>query len=191
MGSCDAAGCCDSRSAWVWTSIVANPDLASDKSLPHQIIASSMLYCWCDTWYYRSFTNRSSYIDPPMWAKISNLDPSIQMTSFHSSVVQSLSTLAYWSLLTLFRFLNGSLLTAILPYRPALQNLLLTVDVDTFFSWHFLTCAVMFGAVTFPSRKLGIDEIVLCSFCFWSTSPTFALVFSRFLISPECRNFYF
>ena len=38
-----------------------------------------------------------------------------------------------WSLLTVFCILNSGFLTAILPYRPASQSLLLTVDVETFF----------------------------------------------------------
>ena len=52
-------------------------------------------------------------------------------------------------------------LSAILLYRPVSQCLLLTVDVNTFFSRHWFSCAVMFGVVSLLSCKLVTDEIVL------------------------------
>ena len=51
-----------------------------------------MLYSWCDTVDCRSL----------------NFDSSAQRTLFHCSIVQSLCTLASWSLLILFCFLNSS-----------------------------------------------------------------------------------
>ena len=47
--------------------------------------------------------------------KISNFYLSVQRTLFHYSIVQSLSTLAHWSILTLFCIINGGFLTTILP----------------------------------------------------------------------------
>ena len=112
---------------------VQTPDFAIDKSPPHHNKASSMLYSWCDTWGHSFFTNSSPHIGLLSEQKISNFDWSVQRTLFHCSIVQSLSALAHWSLLTSFCFLNSGFLTAILLYRPASQSLLLTVDVDRFF----------------------------------------------------------
>ena len=120
-----------------------------------------------------------------------------QRTLFHCCIVQSLYALAHWSLLTLFCFLNSGFLTAILPYRPASLGLLLTVDVNTLFLRHWFRCAVMFGAVILLSCKMVTNEIILCSCCFWSISPIFGLILSRFLIFPNSiihfssGNFYF
>ena len=62
--------------------------------------------------------------------------------------------LGHCSHLTLFCFLSSGFLTAILPYTPASQSLLLTVDVDNIFSWHWFSCAKMFWAVSHLSCKL-------------------------------------
>ena len=56
--------------------------------------------------------------------------------------------------LTLFFFHNSSFLTAILSYRPTSQSFFQTVDIDTLFSWHGFSCAVIFGAVSLLLRKL-------------------------------------
>ena len=71
-----------------------------------------------------------------------------------AGLIQFAFTLAYWSPLTLFCFLNSASLTAILPYRLASQSIPLTVNVDTFFSQHWFSCAVTFGAVSLLSCKL-------------------------------------
>ena len=116
--------------------------------------AFSILNDWCDTGGCSSFPNSLPLKKPPIWPKISNFDSSVQRTLFYHSIVQCLFTLALWNLLTLFCFVNRCFLTAILSYRPASQSLLLTVDIDTFFSWYWFSCAVMFGAVSLLSCKL-------------------------------------
>ena len=111
--------------------MVQIPDFAIGKNLPHHNTGSSMLYGWCDTEGCSPFTNSLPHIDPPIWPK----DFKLWFVSPKDLIplLQFLCTLANWSLLTLFSFLNSSFLTAILPYRPASQSLLLTADVDTFF----------------------------------------------------------
>ena len=91
--------------------------------------------------------------------KISNFDWSVQRTLFHCSIIQSLCDLVLWSLLTLFFFLKSSLLAALLPYRPASRILLFIEDVETFFSRHFFSFAVIFGAVS----QLVTDKIIYYS----------------------------
>ena len=87
------------------------------------------------------------------YSKISNFYLSVQRPLFNCSIVQSLSTLAHWSLLTLFYLLNREFLTGILPYRPDSYSLLPTVNFDTF-SRHWFNFAEMFGAVSLLSCKL-------------------------------------
>ena len=131
MGVHDAAVCCDNKSDSICPSPYINPWFCNWQKPPHHISASSMLYTWCDTEGCSSFTNSLPHTDSSI--KILNFDSSVQRTLFHCPIVQSLCTLAHWSLLTFFCFLNSGFLTAILPFRPVWQSLLLMVDVDTFF----------------------------------------------------------
>ena len=101
-------------------------------------------------------------------------------TLFHCSIVQSLCTWAHRSLLTLFCFLNSGFLVAILPWGPNLQSLLLPMDVDTFFSWHWFSCAVIFGAV----YLLLCKQVTLMKLSF-ALVVTFGLILSQFVMSPN------
>ena len=120
MVSCHAAVCCI-------------PNFATDKSPPQHNRASSMLFGWCDTGGCSTFTNSSPHIDPPIWPTDFELWFISPKNFIPLLYCQSLCTLAHWSLLTLFCFFNHGFLTAILPFRSALQSLLLRVNVDTFF----------------------------------------------------------
>ena len=84
--------------------------------------ASFMLCSWCDTGGCSYFTNALQHIDPSIWLKDFKLWFIVQRTLLHCSIIQSLCALAYWSLLTLFCFLNNGFLTAILAYKPASQS---------------------------------------------------------------------
>ena len=66
MGSSDAVVCCDSRSDTICLLAGANPRVCNP---PHYNRVFSILNGWCDTRYYRSFTNSSLYIDPLIWPK--------------------------------------------------------------------------------------------------------------------------
>ena len=73
------------------------------------------------------------------------------ISQFYSPVFVCIGPLEHFGIVL---FLSSGFLTAILPYKPASYSLLFTVDVDTFFSWHWFGCAVMFGAVSLLSHKL-------------------------------------
>ena len=70
--------------------------------------------------------------------------------------------ISYWSLLTLFCFLNSGFLTTILPYRPASVSLLLTVDVDIFFTTLVLLCSAVWSSQLSVMQADDSDEIYLC-----------------------------
>ena len=110
------------------------------KTLPLHNRTPSMLYGWCDTGGCCSFTNSSLHINPRNWPNEFELWFVSPKDFISLPVVESLCTLAHWSLLTLFCFINSGFLTAILLYKPASQSLLLSVDTDSFFS-----CPVSWG----------------------------------------------
>ena len=120
-------------------------------------------------------------------SKISKLESSVQWTFFHFSVVQSLCILSCWRLLILFLFLNSGFLTAIPPYRSASQSLLLSVNADTFFITLAQLCCDVWSSHPSVKKTGDSNEIVLCSCFFWSASPTFGLVLSCFLMSPNSK----
>ena len=158
----------------------------------HHNRASSMLCSWWDTGGCTPFTLSLSHVDRPIWPKVFELWI-ISIPLLYCPVFVRLGPLEF---LKLFCFHRSGFLTDILPYSPASQNLLLTLDVDVFFSRYWFICAVMFGAVSLLPHKLVTHEIVVC--CgFWSTSSPFGLVLSRFLMSSNsiilCSsgNFYF
>ena len=100
----------------------------------HHCKTSSILYDWCDTRGVAAVLQTHCRTKTLLFElKISNIDSSVQKTLFHTSIVQSLWTLAHLNLLTLFCFLYCGFLTAILLHRTASLSLLHTVDVDTFF----------------------------------------------------------
>ena len=90
---------------------------------------------WTDESKFEIFgSNKSVYVQRRVGEPLYHTNRRVWRRLCYGVEVQSLCALAHWNLLTLFFFiLNGSFLTAILPYRPVSQNLLLTVDVDTFF----------------------------------------------------------
>ena len=158
MGSCDAAVCCDSRSDSICLHPGQIPTLQMAKAPSPTITKPStqgFTVCAVQLFHQLFDAHRASYLTERF-----ETDLSVQGTLFHYSIVQFLYTLADWSLLTLFHFLNSSSLTVILPNGPVSLSLLFTVDVDTFLSWHWFSCAVMFGAVNLQSCKLVTNEIV-------------------------------
>ena len=157
MGSRDAAVCYDSWSDSIYSSLDAN--LYWRKlSTPKRSLLHALRLVWyrgLQHFHQHFATHRSSYLTQRFRTLIHQ-----SKGLFHCSVVQSLCALAYWSLLTLFCFLNSGFLLAILPYKPASQSLLLTMDIVSFI--HGIGLVVMFWTVSLLSRKLVTNEIVLC-----------------------------
>ena len=147
------------------------------KIRPHYNRASSKLYGWYNTGGGSSFINSSQHLDPPIWPTIW-----IRQSRRLYSTVQSMCALVHLNLLTLFCFLDNDFLTLILLYKPASQSLLVAVDVDTIFSWHWFSCAVMLGAVSLLSRKL-LTLMKLSSTLLAFSLP--ALFLTLFLVSPN------
>ena len=128
------------------------PDLQQTKSL-NTIIAHPLLYRCCNTGDSSSFTNFTSHVDPAIWAKDFELW-FVSAKEFFLLLNWQVCALTDWSLFRSFFFLNSAFLVEILPYRPAPQRLFLIVDVDTFFSRHWFSWAVMLRAISLLSRKL-------------------------------------
>ena len=76
-------------------------------------------------------------------------------------------------------------------------TVLLTEDVDTFFTALVLLCCDIWSSHLSVTQADDSDKSVLCPCGFWCTSPTFGLVLSCFLMSPNyiihrsSGNFYF
>ena len=183
----DVAVCCNSRSDSICPSPGANPRLCNWQASPYSITETPQCFTIeviravvaLSPTYRRS---KNLLFDP----KISNFDLCVERTLFHSSIVQFLFAMAYWSLLTLFCFLKSGFSTVILPYRTASQSLLLIVDIDTFFTTLVQLCSEVWGSQPSVTQVDDSDEIVLCSCCcFWSTSPTIGLLLFHFLMSPS------
>ena len=112
--------------------LVQIPDFVIGKSLPprRHNRAPSMLYSWCDEW------GRMQLFHQPLAAH----RPSYLTQRFQTLIHQSKGHYSTALLLNLFvlwhtgAFWHCFALSSILPYKPASQSLLLTVDVDTFFS---------------------------------------------------------
>ena len=92
--------------------------------------ASSMLEGWCDTRGCSSFTKSSLLIDPPIWFQFNSDFKLWFLSSKDFILLLYCSVFPRLGLLILFSFLTNSFLTAILPYRPTSQSLLLTADVN-------------------------------------------------------------
>ena len=121
----------------------------------------------------------SPHIEPPIWPK----DFGLRFAYLKDYSIALLSSLCVpWPTGAFCGFL-----TAILPYRPASQSLLLTVNVDTLFSPTLVQlCSDVWNNKPFVTQTGDSDELVLCSCCrFWSTSPTFHFVLPGFQMSPN------
>ena len=174
MGSCDAAVCCDSQSDSICASSSTNPRLSNCFTVSF-IPGVAVLF---------PTIHRTLLFDP----KISNFDLSVPSTLFHCPIVNTLCALAYWSLLTLFCFLNSDFLTAILAYKPTSPCLLPTVDVFPTLVQLYYDIWIGQPSVT---QSIDSDEIVLCSCCFWSTSLSSFLMSPDSIIHCSSGNFYF
>ena len=138
----------------------------------------NMLYGRCDKSVCSSFNYTSPHIYTLLFdTNISHLDLSVQRILFHFSIDPNLGALTHWSLLKLFCFLNRGSLIAILPYRPASQSLLLTMDVHTYFSWHWFNCAMMLEKVSLLTCKLvTVMKLSIILFAF-GLLPLFLVLF--------------
>ena len=166
LGSYDPAVCCNSRSDPISPSPGTNPRLYNRQKSPTHTRASSLLYGWCDTGSYSSFTDSSRHIDPPLWTKDFEF---WFIGSKDCSIFQSFCALTHCSLLSLLCFFNSGFLTAILPYRPASQSLLFTVNVDTFFTRLVQLCSNVWSSQPLVTQTINSDEIVLYPSCCYQT----------------------
>ena len=125
MGSLNAAVCYVSQYDSICPSLGANPRLCNWQTHPRALQKTLnalriMWYRWLQPFHEHFTALRHSYFTQRLW------------TLFHGCVVQSLCAITHWSLLTLFCF-KSVFLTAICPHRPALQSVLHTEHVETFF----------------------------------------------------------
>ena len=122
------------------------PDFAISKSPPYHNRDSSLLYGWCDTGGCCSFTDSSStytlLFDPKIWNFIPLIDRPVFVRLVPLESFDIVLLPQQW-----FLDFNSIIQTSS-------TELILTADIDTsFFSWHWFSCAVMFGAVSLLSPK--------------------------------------
>ena len=123
-----------------------------------------MLYGWWDTGCCCSFTNSSPHIDPPIWPKDFKcwfVSPKDFIPLRYCPVFVHLSHLELFDIVLLPQ---QWFLIAILPYRPTSQSLLLIEDTDRFFSWHWFSCAVRFGAVSKLVTLMKLSTALIIAF---------------------------
>ena len=178
VGLCDARVCCDSWSDWICPSPSANLWLCHWQKLPTPW--QNLLHALWLMWYrgvqlfHQLFAvHRSLYLTQRFWTLI------CQPKGLYSKALLFCIHVTWHS----FASSTVAFLTAVQPYRPVSPSLLLIVEVDTFFSWHWFSCAVMFTATNLLSSKLvtlmwlystlvvafGLPALLLVLFCpaFW------------------------
>ena len=151
MELCDTAVCCDSQSDSICSFTWHKSQILQLAKAPK--IITEPPPCFMVGVIQRvenSFTNSLLHIYLPIWFKDFELWFVSPKTLFYCSITQCLCALADWSFLTLFCFLNSGFLRA----RGLLHYVFSSHWILTFFSWHWFSCAVMFGAVSLLSHKL-------------------------------------
>ena len=161
--------------------LVQISEFAIGKSPPHHNWASSMLYSRCDTVGYSSFTtHRPSYLTQRFWTLIC-LSKGLYSIALLSSLCAPWYTEAFWHHFASSTEVSWQWFCHIYKLHRVYSSLWMMT--------HFFTILVQSCDVwsSQPSvMQVGdSNEIVLCSCFFWSTSPTFGLVLSHFLIFPN------
>ena len=154
---------------------------------PYNKRPSFMLYGRCDKGGCSSLTNSLSHIVSPIWLK--DFEVWVQKTLFHCSVIQSLCSLAHWSLLIFFASLPMSF-SHLFCHTSQLHRVFSSPWMLTSLRRWF-SSTVMFGAVHLLSRKLRwncplhtSNRLYLAS----SNSTQYGQIWVQVLVSCDFRK---
>ena len=185
MGSRDAAVCYDSGSDSICPSPSTNLRLYSWRKPPphtHTITERPLSFTVGMILVVAALSHRPTYLNKWFWTLIRR-SKGLYSTVLLSSLFAPWSTGAFW-----YCFASSAMVSwPQFCHLGRLHGVVFSQSMLTQFSRYLLSRAVMSRAASLLSRKMDdFNEIVLYScWSFWSTSPTFSLVLSYFLISPN------